>query len=92
MSSPKDFSFCESVHAGPRSPCHILRLTEEGRKLGGGIDTSSLCGRVKVGWDLNIPLNQLHLEGICDLCREVILEEIPLTSFPPNNYRRNRQD
>ncbi len=93
MSSPSDFSFCESVHAGPRSRWHVRRLTEVGKKLGGGIDTPSLCGHVKVrsGWDLNVPLNQLQLKGCtCDTCCEAVLEEIPIADFPRDGIRRRR--
>ncbi len=90
-SRPEDFSFCESVFAGPRSRWHVRRLTEAGKKLGGGIDTPSLCGHVKEGWDLNVPLNQSQLKGCtCDSCREAVLGEIPLTDFPRDGIRRRR--
>lgn len=46
-----DYSYCESVTATGTSPWHIRRLTEIGRKLGGGADTPALCGR-EVSWDL----------------------------------------
>lgn len=49
------YSFCEGVWAGPRSAWHI-RARNDDQKLmpGGGIQTSSLCGRVLAsrGWDL----------------------------------------
>lgn len=44
-------SLCESVHASGRSPWHI-RENAGPLKLGGGIDTNSLCGLVRAGWDL----------------------------------------
>jgi hypothetical protein len=45
------YSYCEPVTATGTSPWHIRRLTEAGRKLGGGADTPALCGR-EVSWDL----------------------------------------
>ena len=35
-----------------------------GLKLGGGVDTDSLCGRVKhgLGWDLSVPLTDRTLK------------------------------
>ena len=63
------FSFCESTAAGPLSPWHIRELTSVGRKLGGGIDTLSLCGRVKTGWDLEVEITPFHLEkNTCKDC------------------------
>ena len=46
-----EYAFCETVHASALSPWHIRKLTEQGKKLGGGADTPSLCG-LKVSWDL----------------------------------------
>lgn len=53
------YSFCEPTHAGPLAPWCIRKLSRNGRKVGGGVDTYSLCGRVKPcdvggsgGWDL----------------------------------------
>ena len=66
------FSFCESIHAGPKSPWHIRKLTEKGKKLGGGIDTKSLCNVVNLGWDLEVDINPFHLEHTtCKKCLEV---------------------
>jgi len=64
------FSFCESVTASGSSPWHIRQLTNEGQKLGGGIDTMSLCGHVKppYGWDLNVAITNHHLEHACSDC------------------------
>lgn len=61
-------SFCESVHASGYSRWHIRGLTEAGRKLGGGIDTPSLCGRVTKGWDLNVPITPQHANHTCSAC------------------------
>lgn len=65
-----DFSFCESVHAGSQSRWHIRKLTGEGRKLGGGIDTPSLCAHVRVGfgWDLGVAITEHHLTHSCRDC------------------------
>ena len=40
-------AFCETYHAPPLAPWHIRRLTEAGRRTGGGADSASLCGRVE---------------------------------------------
>lgn len=68
------YSFCESVAAGPRSPWHIRKLTDKGKKLGGGIDTPGLCGhpRVTYGWDLDVDINEFHLEKVtCKECLKI---------------------
>jgi len=68
------YSFCESVHAtGVR--WHIRKLTHVGKKLGGGIDTDSLCGHVRArvgGWDLRVELTleTLNRDHICPHCLE----------------------
>ena len=71
-----DYSFCEGIMAGPRSPWHIRRLSSEGRKLTGGIDTPSLCGRIgpvsegvhKNGWELSVAITEHHLGHSCKAC------------------------
>lgn len=78
--APTDaYSFCERVWAGPRSPWHIRRLSPIGRKLGGGIDTPSLCGRIVPpegkGWDLDVEITPHHLTHSCKLCVEVYRQE-----------------
>lgn len=49
-----ELSFCEPSHGVGRK--HLRWLSSAGLKLGGGIDTKSLCGRVGPhsvgGWDL----------------------------------------
>ena len=68
------YSFCESAHAGPFSKWHIRKLTKIGRKLGGGADTPSLCGR-KVSWDLNVELTDFHLKNNgCPKCYEIYVK------------------
>ena len=82
----KEFSFCESVLASSRSTWHIRRLTDVGRRLTGGIDTPSLCGRVKPqglngfgGWDLQTgpePILTYVERGIaCAACAEAYNKE-----------------
>jgi len=53
------YAFCEPTCAGPCAPWCIRPLTAAGKKLGGGVDTPSLCGRVQPadtggfgGWDV----------------------------------------
>jgi len=71
----EQFSFCESVVAGPLSRWHIRRLTAQGKKLGGGIDTPSLCARLLPsglegggGWDLDVEITEHHLGHCCVFC------------------------
>jgi len=72
------FSFCESIHATSLSKWHIRRLTDEGPKHGGGIDTDSLCGRVEKGrgWDLEVKPGNKELMGQTDkwpfVCKECL--------------------
>lgn len=63
-------SFCESVTASSISPWCVRRLTPIGRKLSGGIDTDSLCGRVKAphGWDLESRVVLSH-PSMCPRCK-----------------------
>ncbi len=68
------YSFCESVTATSRSPWCIRVLTEQGQKLGGGVDTPSLCGRVQPppkgnGWDLPVVFT-VHHPSACPKCVE----------------------
>lgn len=65
------FVFCESVFG--IGPWHIRRLSDQGFKLGGGIDTPSLCDFVRPmgdfpdgkrgfgGWDLEVRITEAHL-------------------------------
>jgi hypothetical protein len=64
------FAFCESVHAGGGSRWHLRAITPTvGLKLGGGIDTKSLCGSVDRGWDLDVKITEGHLEEhVCLKC------------------------
>ncbi len=68
-----EYSFCEFAFANPYSKWHIRNLTKIGRKLGGGADTLSLCGK-EVSWDLRIELNKHHLDNnCCKKCLEFYL-------------------
>lgn len=62
------FSFCESVTATSNSPWHIRKLDGHGKKLGGGITTTSLCALVTRGWDLDVELTEHHLKRSCRRC------------------------
>jgi hypothetical protein len=76
------YSFCEASTAGSSSRWHIRKLCSEGRKLTGGVTTSSLCGHVKPfpkgfgGWDLQIPITEHHLEHCCPECAEKLQERL----------------
>lgn len=69
--APESFSFCErDTSSGLGSWC-IRQMSDAGRKAGGGIDTASLCGRVKAhgGWDLEVELTDHHLSlNACAEC------------------------
>lgn len=68
------FSLCEPSCAIANGIWHIRRLTKVGQKLGGGIDTPSLCGHVKTkqGWDLETEICQelFNKRWICKGCWE----------------------
>lgn len=68
-------SFCESIHASSLSSWHI-RTRDEGMplKFGGGIQTVSLCGRVKTGWDLEVPVTEHHYDHVCKDCIAALKE------------------
>ena len=75
-----DFSFCETVHA--MGPWHIRRLTEKGKKLGGGADTETLCG-LRAAWDINCEISDVSLSENddrpgrpCSTCKGKYLEII----------------
>lgn len=71
------YSYCESVHATSNSPWHIRKLTEVGRRLSGGVDTPSLCGRVRKGWgwDLEVVLDGRLDKLGCPKCVELYKQE-----------------
>lgn len=68
------YSFCESVTASSISPWCIRELDPAiGRKCGGGIDSDSLCGRVKAqhGWDLEVRVHAFH-PSACPKCGVIL--------------------
>ena len=67
MQNDSAFSFCEQAAATGGSPWHIRKLSSAGRKLGGGADTRSLCGR-EVCWDLEVRITAHHLMHCCPQC------------------------
>lgn len=70
-----EYSFCEPHYAHPLNLWHIRQLTEAVVKLGGGADTSALCGRF-VSWDLDIEITGFHLEhNVCKKCLEIYRKE-----------------
>jgi hypothetical protein len=86
------FSYCESTHATSMSPWCIRELTAAGQKLTGGIDTASLCGRVRPrggpgkgwgGWDLAVPVDPVdpgrHPGVVCKNCAAVLRQKLGLT-------------
>jgi len=65
------FTFCEPVWVSGSGHWCIRKTTEVGLKLGGGVDTPSLCGRVEAGrgWDLAVRMTEHHLnENACPKC------------------------
>lgn len=76
MSEAK-YSYCESCFATPFSPWCIRPLIA-GMKVGGGIDSDSLCGRVKMqegGWDLGVEVDQSRTRSICSKCLDIYRRE-----------------
>jgi len=72
------YAFCESSGAGSLSPWHIRPLTRKGKKLGGGIDTRSLCSKVSPssdngvgGWDVSADVEGWNLDATTDGRRHV---------------------
>ena len=82
-----EYAFCESVHAGPLAPWHIRKLSDTGLKLRGGIDTPSLCGRVRPfgdesgehrgtgGWDLRVRILPRHFAKVADGVKPICCTE-----------------
>lgn len=67
------YSFCETVTSTGTTPWHIRPLTEKGKKLSGGADTVSLCGR-KVAWGLESSVD-LKDARACRACVRALLPE-----------------
>ena len=70
-------SFCESVVATGVGKWHLRLLTDKGPKYGGGIDTDSLCGRVRAGrgWDAQVAITEYHKEhNTCAACLKEALD------------------
>jgi len=65
-----EYSFCESIAAGPNARWHIRPLTQRGKKLGGGADTPALCG-CQVAWDIDVEITEHHLNHSCPPCVEI---------------------
>lgn len=62
-----DYSYCETVAA---YVMHIRELTQTGRHLGGGADTSALCGG-QAAWDIATPVEDPHRgRRMCVKCAE----------------------
>lgn len=72
------YSFCECAVANSTNRWHIRMLTDNGPKYSGGIDSESLCRRVRPkpwsGWDIKVDFDELikrfagDLEGLCKDC------------------------
>lgn len=82
MTNLTAYSFCEPSTAGPCAPWCIRKLTASGRKLGGGVDTPSLCGRVSLpsvggvgGCDIRVPV-EMDQPSACKKCVAVLMEEM----------------
>ena len=75
MADDFSYSFCETATATSLSPWCVRPLTAQGRKLFGGVDTDSLCGRVTKrfnGWDLRVGVELDH-PRLCPKCRAVLI-------------------
>lgn len=79
-----EFSFCEGVWASSFSPWHIRQLTAAGKKLGGGADTKSLCGR-EMSWDLETEIGEHRLSVLtCQKCLAEYRKAIPVVAPDAN--------
>lgn len=69
----KSYSFCEAVTASNISPWCIRELSAKGRMLSGGIDSDSLCGRVRspYGWDIDARVFASHPHA-CAKCGAIL--------------------
>ena len=74
-----DYSICENMHGHPCGPWHIRALSAVGKKLGGGADTLSLCGR-KMTWDRDVIINERQLSVACKKCVDLYRQQITLQS------------
>jgi len=70
-----NLAYCESIHASSISPWCLRLLGPKGKFLGGGVDSSSLCGRVKkgMGWDLEVDPDGdvLRHPKVCGSCAAI---------------------
>ena len=82
------YSFCETVTAGGKTPWHIRSLTSVGKRLGGGADTPALCGRV-VAWDLSVDITGHHLTHCCKACAHLFEALEGRHSVKPEVTRRD---
>jgi len=66
------------VAASGTSPWHIRALEKsKERKLAGGIDTNSLCQRVKApsGWDVGVEfMDHVNGDHICRTCKDLFID------------------
>ena len=59
---------CETQYATPLSPEHLRQITAAGPKIGGGADTTALCGRV-VAWDTHpATADDVANDRLCPRC------------------------
>lgn len=75
----KTYSYCEPVFAGSFGRWCIRPLTDAGPKYGGGVDTSSLCGRVSLklgGWDIRVPFGSVKKSVVCIRCLEIFKTKV----------------
>lgn len=70
------WSFCEPDTVAGAAPWCLRPLTEAGQKFGGGVDTGSLCGRVRArhGWDIDVPVTKDRLENPECMCPECAVQ------------------
>lgn len=78
-------SYCEPSHVTGMGPWCLRYLTDQGKKLGGGVDSFSFCHRVKpgAGWDLEAdPPDDLQslreIDHVCKKCVEALLDAGPM--------------
>jgi hypothetical protein len=78
------YTYCEPPNVAANRPRCIRRMTNTGRHLFGGIDTESLCGRVKPldvggfgGHDFSMPVEQMmEPREVCKACLAVLRNKL----------------
>ena len=61
-------AFCETEGASSFARWHIRTIPDGKLRPGGGINTSSLCGKVNSGWDIECEFSKRYFPHCCPTC------------------------